>query len=117
MDTPQQAPEPYTAPESFAGQAYADEWAEYEPDGSFKSQGVVYDNGTRFTWYSSNASRHYRTDEWTAGEDGFYRDSDGYLVVASDDYAQGDTVDTPWGEARVYDSGCDSGTVDMYTNY
>ena len=85
--------------------------------GNFESQGVVYNGGTRYTWYSSNAAYHYRTGEWSAGSDGFYRDKNGYLVVASSDYSQGTTVNTPWGPGKVYDSGCASGTIDMYTNY
>ena len=85
---------------------------------SFKSDGVWSDNNYRYTWYSSNALRHYRTDEWTAGEDGIYRDVDGYVVVASSDLAQGTVVeDTPFGDCKVYDSGCASGTIDVYTNF
>lgn len=83
----------------------------------FMRDGVVYSNGTRYTWYSSNTLHHYRTDEWTPNGDGFYTDSDGYLVVASDDHAQGSVVDTPWGQGKVYDSGCGSGTIDMYTDF
>lgn len=85
--------------------------------GDFKSQGVIYENGTRYTYYSSNVLYHYRTPEWTAGNDNIYRDSDGYVVVASNDHAQGDVVSTPFGEGRVYDSGCASGTIDIYTNF
>ena len=84
---------------------------------SFKSQGVIYQNGTRYTYYSSNVLYHYRTPEWTAGRDGIYRDSSGYIVVASNDYAQGAVVSTPFGAGKVYDSGCASGTIDIYTNF
>lgn len=84
---------------------------------SFKSQGVVYQNGTRYTYYSSNVLYHYRTSEWTAGNDGIYRDSSGYIIVASNDYAQGTVVSTPFGTGKVYDSGCASGTIDIYTNF
>lgn len=84
---------------------------------SFKSQGVVYQNGTRYTYYSSNVLYHYRTPEWTAGNDGIYRDSSGYIVVASNDHAQGTVVSTPFGTGKVYDSGCTSGTIDIYTNF
>lgn len=83
----------------------------------FASQGVVYEDGTRYTWYSSNSAYHYRTPEWSVDGDGFYRDSDGYYVVASTDVPMGGTVDTPWGEGKVYDTGCDSGTVDLYTTF
>ena len=85
---------------------------------SFKSDGVWYDDSYRYTWYSSNVLYHYRTDEWTAGSDGIYRDSEGYVVVASSDLPQGTVVeDTPFGAAKVYDSGCASGTLDVYTNF
>lgn len=96
----------------------------YEDSGSytgesFKSQGVIYENGTRYTWYSQNVlpgggldipGRH-------VGDNDLIYDADGYVVVASDDYGKGTVVDTPFGSGKVYDSGCDSGTIDIYTNY
>lgn len=85
--------------------------------GSFKSQGVIYQNGIRYTYYSSNVLYHYRTPEWNAGSDGIYRDSAGYIVVASSDHSQGSVVSTPFGTGKVYDSGCASGTIDIYTNF
>lgn len=85
--------------------------------GSFKSQGVIYQNGIRYTYYSSNVLYHYRTPEWNAGSDGIYRDSAGYIVVASSDYSQGSVVSTPFGAGKVYDSGCASGTIDIYVNF
>ena len=85
--------------------------------GSFKSQGVIYQNGIRYTYYSSNVLYHYRTPEWNAGSDGIYRDSAGYIVVASSDHSQGSVVSTPFGDGKVYDSGCASGTIDIYTNF
>ena len=85
---------------------------------SFKSQGVVYWNGIRYTWYSSNVLYHYRTPEWTVDNNGFYVTSDGLFVVASSDYPQGTIVDTPFGhKGIVLDSGCASGTIDMYTKF
>lgn len=85
--------------------------------GSFKSQGVIYQNGIRYTYYSSNVLYHYRTPEWNAGSDGIYRDSAGFIVVASSDHSQGSVVSTPFGAGKVYDSGCASGTIDIYTNF
>ena len=85
--------------------------------GNFKSQGVIYQNGIRYTYYSSNVLYHYRTPEWTAGSDGIYRDSAGYIVVASSDHSQGSVVSTPFGAGKVYDSGCASGTIDIYVNF
>lgn len=99
--------------ESYGGGFYTGDTA------SFRSQGVIYENGTRYTWYSQNVlpgggldipGRH-------VGEDNLIYDENGYVVVASNDHAQGTVVDTPFGEGRVYDSGCDSGTIDIYTNF
>ena len=85
--------------------------------GSFAAQGVIYWNGIRYTYYSSRVLYHYRTQEWTAGADGIYRDSSGYVVVASNDYGQGSVVPTPFGSGKVYDCGCPSGTIDVYVNF
>lgn len=86
---------------------------------SFKTQGVIYWGGMRYTWYSQNVlpggglnipGRH-------VGEDDLIYDSDQYIVVASSDYGYGTVVDTPFGTGKVYDSGCASGTIDIYTNF
>lgn len=82
-----------------------------------KSGGVNYYNNRKETWYSSNSLYHYRTNEWTAGSDGVYRDADGYVVVAASDLAQGSTIDTSYGPGKVYDSGCANGTTDIYVNW
>lgn len=85
---------------------------------NFESDGVWSDGTYRYTWYSSNAAYHYRTPEWTAGSDGIYRDAEGYVVVASSDHPQGTVIEsTPFGSAKVYDTGCASGTLDVYTNF
>lgn len=80
------------------------------------SGGVNYHNGRRETWYSSNNpnSYHYRTGEWTVGEDGVYRDADGYIVVAAGDYELGSTVETSLGMGKVYDYCATAGTTDVY---
>lgn len=87
--------------------------------GNFKRDGVIYQNGWRYTWYSQRVlpggglsipGRH-------VGEDGLIRDQDGYIVVASDDHSKGSEVDTPFGAGKVYDSGSGSGTLDIYTDY
>lgn len=105
----------YSAPTYEAQTQYQ---APSSGSGNFQSDGVWYDNSYRYTWYSSNAAYHYRTPEWSAGSDGIYRDSEGYVVVASSDHAQGTVIkDTPFGPAKVYDTGCASGTLDVYTNY
>lgn len=102
---------------SSSAQSNSSSVAYYESNGSglTKSAGVNYYNGRRETWYSSSVLYHYKTGEWTLGSDGVYRDSDGYIIVASSDLAYGSTVDTSLGAGKVYDSGCAAGTSDIYT--
>ena len=80
----------------------------------FMRDGVVYDNGNKFTYYSQSVlpggglnipGRH------TDG--GFVRDGDGYIVIASDK-ANGTVVDTPWGQGKVYDKGTSGNHYDVY---
>lgn len=88
------------------------------PTGSFKSDGVRYDDNYKYTYYSSNVTYHYQTSEWTADSEGIYRDSDGYVVVASCDLPKGSVVEsTPFGAAKVYDYCGIPGTLDVYTNF
>lgn len=103
--------EPYTQPE-------------YSNDAvGFKEAGVVYDEaGTRYTWYSQNVLPGGGLDLLngngrSVNDEGLVVDEDGYVAVASSDYPIGTVLDTPFGEAKVYDTGCASGTVDVYTNY
>lgn len=85
---------------------------------NFKSAGVLYDSNWRYTYYSSRVLYHYRTPEWSAGSDGIYRDSDGYVVVASSDLSEGSTFHSDiFGYCKVYDCGCPSGTIDVYVNF
>ena len=89
-----------------------------DPDGLNSFVGVVDGpNGTIETAYSSNVLYHYRTNEWTPDEYGFYRTSDGYYVVASNEYEDGTVIETSRGEAMVLDGGCDAGYIDFYTNW
>lgn len=120
-----QEPEPEPVVEQTYSEPVVQEYVEPEPapqqtyvGNSFQSDGVWQDENYRYTWYSSNVLYHYRTPEWTAGADGIYRDADGYVVVASSDHPQGTVVEgTPFGACKVYDSGCASGTLDVYTNF
>lgn len=86
---------------------------------NFKFHGVLYDSNYRYTYYSSNVLRHYKTSQWTLGSDGIYRDSNGRVIVASDDYAQGTVVNSEiFGECIVEDCGVgSSGTLDVYTGF
>ena len=82
-------------------------------------KGVVYYNGHRETYYSQKVlpggglnipGRHVASD-------GTIRDADGYICVASSDLAWGTLVETSLGMGKVYDSGCASGTIDIYTDW
>ena len=50
-------------------------------------------------------------------QDGTIRDEDNYICVASSDYPKGTVVETSLGMGKVYDSGCASGTIDIYTDW
>ena len=84
-----------------------------------RSKGVVYYNGHRETWYSQRVlpggglnipGRH-------VDDRGLVCDGDGYICVASSDYAKGTIVETSLGTGKVYDCGCASGTIDIYTDW
>lgn len=84
-----------------------------------KSKGVNYFNGHKETWYSQKVlpggglnipGRHVAVD-------GTIRDKDNYICVASSDYPKGTIVETSLGTGKVYDTGCASGTIDIYTNW
>ncbi|MEE1086240.1 MAG: hypothetical protein U0L05_03580 [Schaedlerella sp.] len=82
-------------------------------------KGVVYYNGHRETYYSQKVlpggglsipGRHVASD-------GTIRDKDGYICVASSDHPKGTLIETSLGMGKVYDTGCDSGTIDVYTDW
>lgn len=84
-----------------------------------KSKGVVYYNGHRETWYSQKVlpggglkipGRHVDSR-------GLVCDGNGYICVASSDLAKGTIVETSLGTGKVYDCGCASGTIDIYTDW
>ena len=87
----------------------------------FEWLGVVEDGGVTYTWYSENVLPGGGLDDlnangrWSDGS--FVRDGDGYIAVASSDYEKGTVMDTPWGEGKVYDTGCESGKIDVYTSF
>ena len=83
--------------------------------------GVVYYNGHKETYYSQRVlpgdglnipGRH------VAG-DGTIRDGEGYICVAADPsyLPYGSLIETSLGAGKVYDSGCDYGTIDIYTDW
>lgn len=84
-----------------------------------KSGGVNYYNGYRETWYSQQvlAGGGLNIPGRTVRSDGVVVDGNGNVCVASSDLPKGSTVQTSLGQGVVYDSGCASGTVDIYTNW
>lgn len=83
-------------------------------DGLNAFTGVNYYDGRRETYYSSNVLYHYRTGEWTLDDEGFYRTTEGYYVVAASDMEQGTTFEGSKGTCIVLDCGCADGTTDYY---
>lgn len=94
--------------------------ASYESgyDHDFKSQGTVSDGEYNYTWYSQRVlpgggldipGRH-------VDDDGFIRDEDGNLCIASKNLEKGSEVDTPYGKGIVYDV-CPNDNLDIYTDW
>lgn len=94
----------------------------------FKSQGVAEDGRYSYGWYSQNVLPGGGLDELNANgrhvddSTGYVVDGDGYIAVAMDGVDKGTIVETPWGEAKVYDrvEGDDApytGFVDVYTDF
>lgn len=83
--------------------------------------GVIYFNGHKETYYSQKVlpGGGLRIPGRHVAEDGTVRDEEGYICVAADwNYLPyGATVLTSLGPARVYDTGCDYGVVDIYVNW
>ena len=86
-----------------------------------KSKGVVYYNNHKETYYSQKSlpgtslnipGRH-------VADDGTVRDGSGFICVAANSsyMSKGTIVKTSLGPGKVYDSGCASGTIDIYTNW
>ena len=88
----------------------------------FQWMGVVEDGDHFYTWYSENVLPGGGLTELNENgrhsEDGFVKDGDGYIAVASSDYEKGTIVDTPFGPGKVYDTGSLApGQIDVYTSF
>ena len=83
-----------------------------------KSKGVNYFNGHRETWYSQKVlpGKGLKIPGRHVDSRGLVCDGDGYICIASSDYSKGTIVETSLGTGKVYDSGCASGTIDIYCN-
>lgn len=81
--------------------------------------GVVYFNGHKETYYSQKILPGYGL--YIPGrhvvQDGTIRDENGYLCLASSDHPKGTVVETSLGTGIVYDTGCASGVIDIYTDW
>lgn len=84
-----------------------------------KSKGVNYFNGHKETWYSQKVlpGGGLRIPGRHVNSQGLVCDKNGYICVASSDYSKGTIVETSLGTGKVYDCGCASGIIDIYTNW
>ena len=93
----------------------------YDSSRLTSSKGAQYFNGHKETYYSQNVlpgaslnipGRH-------VADDGTVRDGDGYICVAANPsfMSKGDILITSLGPAKVYDTGCAHGVIDIYVNW
>lgn len=92
---------------------------QYNTGGLTPSKGVVYFNGHRETYYSQRVlpGKGLKIPGRHVASDGTIRDENNYICVASPDYPKGTLILTSLGMGKVYDTGCASGTVDLYTDW
>lgn len=87
---------------------------------TFKNMGVINWDGWRWTWYSESILPGGGLDipgRYTDSE-GWVRDGNGYICLASSTLPFGTIIDTPFGSnGKIYDAGCAAGTIDVYTNW
>lgn len=114
IDGAQESTDGFSTPQDTTDYSYSESGGVLTP-----SKGVVFYNGHRETYYSQKVlpggglnipGRH-------VAEDGTIRDADGYICVASSDLPWGTIVETSLGTGKVYDCGCASGTIDVYTDW
>lgn len=86
-----------------------------------KSGGVAYYDGHKETWYSQKvlSGKGLNIPGRHVADDGTIRDKDGYICVACNTSykSKGTKLMTSLGPAKMYDSGCAYGTVDIYVNW
>lgn len=124
------APDEEPEEEYYEDYYYEETYYEYCPpydadDGidayEFQYLGVIEEDGVTYTYYSENVLPGGGLTELNENgrhsEDGFVKDGDGYIAVASSEYEIGTVVDTPFGEGKVYDTGCAEGVVDIYVSF
>lgn len=91
--------------------------------GEFQDMGVIEYNGYYYTYYSElvmPGENLYIPGRWT-DSDGFVRDENGYLCLASNTPETMDRfsyVDTPWGTGIIYDYGTGNDyVIDVYVGW
>lgn len=105
------------------------EYPQYGPEsnGAYYSseqlltQGVIDDGTYRYTWYSQRVlpGGGLNIEGRHVTEEGYVADSQERIVLASSDLPYGTEVAIPFGSGTgvVLDTGCASGTLDVYTNF
>ena len=86
-----------------------------------KNKGAIYFNGHKETYYSQKTlpGASLRIPGRHVADDGTVRDGEGYICVAANTayMSRGAVVITSLGPAKVYDSGCAVGVIDIYVNW
>jgi len=86
-----------------------------------RSRGAQYFDGHKETYYSERVLPGYSLaiPGRHVADDGTIRDEEGYISVAADPsyLPKGSTIMTSMGPAKVYDTGCAYGTIDIYVNW
>ena len=109
----------YAAYSGSGGTYYAEYNELYNDNGPTREMPGWHD-GYLETYYSSNVLYHSRTNEWTADEEGFYRDDQGRYIVGVDiaeGIEIGTEVETGKGTGVVMDYGSGAHVHDFYTNW
>lgn len=89
--------------------------------GLAKSKGAIYFEGHKETYYSQRVLKgsSLNIPGRHVANDGTIRDGSGYIAVAANSsyLSKGTVVKTSLGPGKVYDSGCASGIIDIYTDW
>ena len=84
-------------------------------------RGAQYFDGHKETYYSERVlpGNGLRIPGRHVADDGTIRDEEGYISVAADPsyMPRGTVLMTSLGPAKVYDTGCAYGTIDIYVNW
>lgn len=85
------------------------------------AKGAIYFNGHKETYYSQKVlpGNSLNIPGRHVADDGTIRDGNGYICVAANPsfMAKGSILITSLGPAKVYDSGCSHGIIDIYVNW